>query len=194
MNDLVTQNRTKAIALWVQGEAYRMVIAGMTQREIAQVITEMGRGLRPGRLEGVEYPPDYRISQQAVTLAFRRYCQRNPVPGIAEMRRIDTQRCDDIYRSMLPMIRAGGRGSALAADAATRAIAHKARINGMDAPIKIAATDRQGRDFAPIPIETIRRIMDGGEPSPAAFSTTSSRSIGRCHPGWVPLNGCHDHE
>src|ERR1700688_814689 len=100
MNDLVTQNRTKAIALWVQGEAYRMVIAGMTQREIAQVITEMGRGLRPGRLEGVEYPPDYRISQQAVTLAFRRYCQRNPVPGIAEMRRIDTQRCDDIYRAM----------------------------------------------------------------------------------------------
>ena len=61
------------------------------------------------------------------------------------------------------MIRAGGRGSALAADAATRALAHKARINGMDAPIKIAATDRQGRDFAPIPIETIRRIMDGGE-------------------------------
>jgi hypothetical protein len=79
------------------------------------------------------------------------------------MRQIDTQRCDDIYRSMLPMIRAGGRGSALAADAATRALAHKARINGMDAPIKIAATDRQGRDFAPIPIETIRRIMDGGE-------------------------------
>ena len=61
------------------------------------------------------------------------------------------------------MIRAGGRGSALAADAATRAQAHKARINGMDAPIKIAAVDRQGRDLVPIPIETVRRIMEGGE-------------------------------
>jgi hypothetical protein len=118
----------------------------------------MGRSLRPGRLEGVEYPPDYKISQPGVLKAFRRYCQRNPPPGLSEMRR-----CDDIYRAMLPIIRSGGRGSALAADAATRALAHKARINGMDAPIKIAATDRQGRDFAPIPIETIRRIMDGGE-------------------------------
>jgi hypothetical protein len=81
MNDLVTHNWTKAIALWVQAKAYEMVIAGMTQREIAQVITEMGRGIRPGRLEGVEYPPDYKISQQAVTLAFRRYCQRNPLPA-----------------------------------------------------------------------------------------------------------------
>jgi hypothetical protein len=81
-----------------------MVIAGMTQREIAQVITEMGRGIRAGRLEGVEYPPDYKISQQAVTLAFRRYCQRNPLPGFEQMRQIDTQRCDDIYRAMLPII------------------------------------------------------------------------------------------
>jgi len=163
MNDLVTHNWTKAIALWVQAKAYEMVIAGMTQREIAQVITEMGRGIRPDRLEGVEYPPDYKISQQAVTLAFRRYCQRNPPPGLEQMRQIDTQRCDDIYRDMLPIIRGGGHGAALAADAATRALAHKARINGMDAPIKVAATDKQGRDFAPIPIETIRRIMDGGE-------------------------------
>ena len=150
-------------SLWVEAQVYGMVIAGMTQREIAQVITEMGPGIRSGRLEGIEYPTDYKISQQAVQKAFRRYCQRNPLPGLEQMRQIDTQRCDDIYRSMLPMIRAGGRGSALAADAATRALAHKARINGMDAPIKIAATDRQGRDFAPIPIETIRRIMDGGE-------------------------------
>jgi len=108
-------------------------------------------------------PPDYKILQQAVHKAFRRYCQRNPALGLAEMRRVDTQRCDDIYRAMLPIIRSGGRGSAVAADAATRALAHKARINGMDAPIKIAATDRQGRNFAPIPIETIRRIKDGGE-------------------------------
>ena len=78
------------------------------------------------------------------------------------MRQIDTQRCDDIYRAMLPMIRSGGRGSALAADAATRALAHKAKINGMDAPLKIRATDAQGRDLTPIPIETIRRIMNGG--------------------------------
>ena len=29
--------------------------------------------------------------------------------------------------------------------------------------MKIAQTDRQRRDLVPIPIETIRRIMDGGE-------------------------------
>jgi hypothetical protein len=80
-----------------------------------------------------------------------------------EMRQIDTQRCDDIYRAMLPAIKRGGRGSALTADAATRALAHKVLINGMEAPMKIAQTDRQRRDLVPIPIETIRRIMDGGE-------------------------------
>src|SRR3984893_9867384 len=110
MNDL-TAPRNRAISLWVEAQVYGMVIAGMTQREIAQVITAEGRGIRPGRLEGIEYPTNYKISQQAVQKAFRRYCQRNPVPGLAEMRRVDTQRCDDIYRAMLPIIRSGGRGA-----------------------------------------------------------------------------------
>jgi hypothetical protein len=117
------------------------------EEDRAQVITEMGRGILPGRLEGVEYPRDYRISQQAVQKAFRRYCQRNPLPGLAEMRQIDTQRCDDIYRAMLPMIRKGGRGSALAADAATRALAHKAK--------KRTVTDEQGEGF----VEFLKRVM-----------------------------------
>jgi hypothetical protein len=58
------------IALWVQVKAYEMICCRMTQRETAQVITEMGRGLRPGRLEGVEYSPDYKVTHQAVQLAF----------------------------------------------------------------------------------------------------------------------------
>jgi hypothetical protein len=163
MNNLTTRNQAAAIALWVQAKAYELTVAVMNRREIAQVITEMGRGIRPGRLEGVEYPPNYSITHQSVTQAFRQYCKRNPLPGLEEMRRLDTQRCDDIYRAMLPMIRKGGRDSALAADAATRALAHKARINGMDAPIKIAATDRMGRDFIPIPIATVHKIMEGGD-------------------------------
>jgi hypothetical protein len=126
MNELILQNR--AISLWAEAQAYRFIVGRLTQQETAQAITEMGRGIRPGRLEGVEYPPDYKISQPGVLKAFRRYCQRKPPPGLAEMRRVDTQRCDDIYRAMLSIIRGGGRGTALAADAATRALAHKARI------------------------------------------------------------------
>jgi hypothetical protein len=148
---------------WVDAQAYRLIVSGMTYREAAQLITDIGRGLRPGRLEGVAYPPDYSISHPAVIKAFRRYCQRNPPPGLYEMRRLDTQRCDDIYRAMLPLIMSGGRGSSLAADAAVRVLAHKAKINGMEAPVKIAPTDRLGRDLVPIPIETVRRIMEGGE-------------------------------
>jgi hypothetical protein len=29
--------------------------------------------------------------------------------------------------------------------------------------VKVSATDARGRDLVPIPIETIRRIMDGSE-------------------------------
>jgi hypothetical protein len=33
----------------------------------------------------------------------------------------------------------------------------------MDAPIKLAAVDAQGRDFIPIPIATVHKIMEGGD-------------------------------
>jgi hypothetical protein len=58
MNDLITRNSVAAISLWVQARAYEMIVAGFTQAETAKAITEMGRGIRPRKLEGVEYPPD----------------------------------------------------------------------------------------------------------------------------------------
>jgi len=153
----------KGIALWLEAQAFRLTVGGLSQKQIAQVVTEMGRGIRPGRLEGIEYPPDYGVTDVGVLKAFRRYCQRNPVPGLAELRRVDTQRCEDIFRSLLPTIAKGGREGAIAADAAVRALAHKARINGLEAPVKVRATDAQGRTLTPIPIETVRKIMEGGE-------------------------------
>jgi hypothetical protein len=84
-------------------------VATLASSQILQ-FTGLGNFPRPGRLEGVEYPPDYKIAQSSVLLAFRRYCQRNPPPGLFEMRRVDTQRCEDIYRALLPTIAQGGRG------------------------------------------------------------------------------------
>jgi len=95
MNDLIVHNQSQAISLWVQAKAYEMIVAGFTQAETAKAITEMGLGLRPGRLGGVAYPPDYKVSHQAVRKAFQRYCQRNPIPGLEEMRRIDSQRMSE---------------------------------------------------------------------------------------------------
>jgi hypothetical protein len=91
MNDIVVHNQSHAISLWAQAKAYEMVVAGMTLQETAKAITEMGRGIRPGRLEGVEYPPDYKISFQG---------SRKPSVATASgIRCLVSQKCDRLISS-----------------------------------------------------------------------------------------------
>jgi hypothetical protein len=43
----------------------------------------------------------------AVSKAFRRFTQHNKPHSLLEMRRIDTQRCEDIFKAFLPALLKG---------------------------------------------------------------------------------------
>jgi hypothetical protein len=149
-----------ALTQWVEAQSYRLLISGFSSWQAAEAITKMGRGQLPGRLEGVEYPPDYSISAMAVSKAFRRFTQHNKPHSILEMRRIDTQRCEDIFKAFLPGLL---KGDCRAGIVAIAALKHKARINGVELPAKVAMTSSTGEDLVPIPLATVRKIMEGGE-------------------------------
>jgi hypothetical protein len=157
---LAARAARRARTQWVEGQSYRLAISGFSSSQAAEVITKMGRGLLPGRLEGVEYPHDYSISSMAVSKAFRRFTQHNKPHSLLEMRRIDTQRCEDIFKAFLPALVKGDCRVGIVAIAALR---HKARINGVEMPAKVAMTNSTSEDLVPIPLATIRKIMDGGE-------------------------------
>jgi len=108
----------------------------------------------------VEYPPDYSISPMAVSKAFRRFTQHNKPHSLLEMRRIDTQRCEDIFKAFLPALL---KGDCRAGIVAIAALKHKARINGVEMPAKVAMTNSTSEDLIRIPLATIRKILDGGE-------------------------------
>jgi hypothetical protein len=77
--------------------------------------------------EGVDFPPDYRITAMGCYKATRRALRRAPTQEANEMRRFDTDRCEDMYLFLTPGIRQGDRQSV---KAAVNVLAHKAAING----------------------------------------------------------------
>jgi hypothetical protein len=77
--------------------------------------------------EGVDFPPDYRITAMGCYKATRRALRRAPTQEANEMRRFDTDRCEDMYLFLTPGIRQGDPQSV---KAAVNVLAHKAAING----------------------------------------------------------------
>ena len=104
------------------------------RQAIAEQITQVGRGQEgagdPLLPEGIRFPPDYQITAMGCHKAVRRALRRAPFLEADEMRRIDTDRCEDIYLFLTPGIRQGDPQSARAA---VNVLAHKAAINGYKA-------------------------------------------------------------
>jgi|SRR5208282_4167855 len=121
------------IARWVEAETIRRKQMGFSFQAIAEQITQVGRGeaqpLIPFTL-GMTFPPDYSVSYRAAAKAFSRAFARMPALEAEEMRRLDTERCEDIYRGLAPGIM---RGDPPSGSVAIRALEHKARINGYGA-------------------------------------------------------------
>ncbi len=117
-------------AQWVEIEAMRLKLNGLSYEAVAQYITQVGRGLQPPLtplLEGVDFPPDYTITAMACHKAVRRALRRAPALQADEMRRMDTERCEDMYHSLTAGIQQGDPQSTRAA---VSVLAHKAAING----------------------------------------------------------------
>jgi LmbE family N-acetylglucosaminyl deacetylase len=117
-------------AQWVESEAMRLKRNGFSYEAIAEQITQVGRGQKAPVTplpEGVGFPPDYRITAMGCHKATRRALRRAPIQEANEMRRFDTDRCEDMYLFLTPGIRQGDPQSVRAA---VNVLAHKAAING----------------------------------------------------------------
>ena len=117
-------------AQWVESETMRLKRNGFSYEAIAEQITQVGRGQKVPVTplpEDVAFPPDYKITAMGCHKAIRRALRRAPILEADEMRRIDTDRCEDIYLFLTPGIRQGDPQSARAA---INVLAHKAAING----------------------------------------------------------------
>ena len=121
-------------AQWVETEAARLKREGFSYEEIADQITQVGRGQKVSVTslpEGIAFPPDYKITSMGCHKAARRALRRAPTLEANEMRQIDTDRCEKMYLFLTPGIRQGDPKSVRAA---VSVLAHKAAINGYKSP------------------------------------------------------------
>jgi hypothetical protein len=115
---------------WFEGEVLRLKRLGFSYEAIAQQITEVGRSQKPPLTplpEDVTFPPDYKVTAMGCHKALSRALKRIPALEAHEMRRLDTDRCEDMFLTLTPAIR---QGDSQAVRAAVQVLALKAAING----------------------------------------------------------------
>jgi hypothetical protein len=150
-------SETTLRARWVESEVLRLKRLGLSFEAIAEQITLIGRGqsqaMSPTQ-EGVMFPPDYRISSMACCKAFHRALDREPNLEAEAMRRLDTDRCEEIFLNLQPSIR---KGNPRAAAVAITVLAHKASINRYSR----SAIELTGKDGAPlIPMDALSDLLE----------------------------------
>jgi hypothetical protein len=148
------------VARWVEAETLHLKRVGMSFEMIADHIVAVARGRQQAMVPIPEHAPfaeEYRISSQAVHRAFQRGIARLPNTEAEAYRRLDTERCEDMYLSLQPGIR---KGDPRSVEVGVKVLAHKAEINGYQAPAKIEMT---GKDNGPLTIELFRQLCDEAE-------------------------------
>ncbi len=149
------------ISRWVEREVIRLKRMGVASFEtLADLLTRAGRGEFVPTVslpEGVTFPPDYLISKMGAFKAYRRRMEREPSFEAREHRRLDADRCEEMYFSLQPGIK---KGDPKAIEAGVRVLMLKSKVIGYEAPTKI---ELLGNNTAPIPIALVREIIDRSE-------------------------------
>jgi hypothetical protein len=125
---VLTENTLRS--RWLEGEVLRLKRLGFSYETIAQQITEVGRGQRPPLTpipENVDFPANYKITSMGCHKALQRALKRAPALAADEMRRLDTDRCEDMFLSLSAGVR---QGEPQSVRAAVQVLALKAAING----------------------------------------------------------------
>jgi hypothetical protein len=118
------------IARWVEAETLHLKRLGMGYQAIADHIVDVAHGRRKAMVpvpHDVPFPQDYQISMQAIHRAFRRAIVRLPNAEAAELRKLDSERLEEMFLSLQAGIRQGDPRSI---QAGVRVLAHKAEMNG----------------------------------------------------------------
>jgi hypothetical protein len=155
----VLTNRS-IIARWVEAETLHLKRLGMGYQAIADHIVEVARGRRKAMVpipQEAEFPDGYQISLQAVHRAFRRAIVRLPNAEATELRKLDSERLEEMFLSLQAGIRQGDPRSI---EVGVRVLMHKAELNGYKAAEKIEMTGKQG---GPLAIETFRKLCEEAE-------------------------------
>jgi len=158
-------------ARWVEAEVLRVKRLGLSFEAIAEQITLIGRGQSQSMTplpDGVVFPADYRISPMACCKAFHRSLDREPNLEADAMRRLDTDRCEEIFLNLQPLIR---KGNPRAAAVGIKVLAHKATINGYQR----TAIEVTGKDRGPLTINDLRDLLDLDEEACLAEKSASNK-------------------
>ena len=110
---------------------------GISFEAIAQQITQIGHGQLQSLVvlpEGIVFSKDYSISGRACGMAFKAAMSRQVNLEAAEMRQLDTERYEDLYRALQQGVM---DGSATHVTAAAGVLEKKAKLNGYIAPAKV---------------------------------------------------------
>jgi hypothetical protein len=125
------------IARWVEAETLHLKRLGMGYQAIADHIVGVARAQQKALVplpQATSFGEGYRISAQAIHRAFRRAIVRLPNAEAAELRKLDSERLEDMLLSLQTGIRQGDPRSV---EVAVKVLAHKAEINGYKAPARV---------------------------------------------------------
>jgi hypothetical protein len=129
------------ISRWVEREVIRFKRMGASFEAIAHLLTQAGRGKFVPTVsppQDVTFPPGYSISKMGCCKAYRRGLEREPSFEAREHRRLDTDRCEELFLSLQPGIT---KGDPKAIEAGVRVLALKAKVIGYEAPSKTAESE-----------------------------------------------------
>jgi hypothetical protein len=135
----VLTNRS-IIARWVEAETLHLKRLGMGYQAIADHIVEVAQGRQKAMApvpQDAQFPEGYHISLQAVHRAFRRAIVRLPNAEAAELRKLDSERLEEMFLSLQAGIRQGDPRSI---EVGVKVLVHKAEMNGYKAPARVDMT------------------------------------------------------
>jgi hypothetical protein len=139
-------------ARWVEAETVHLKRMGLSFDAIAEQLARVGRGLAQALTtipQGLQFPPDYAISKQACARAFQRALAREPALELEELRRLDSERCEEMFMNLQPGIR---KGNARIIEVAIKVLGYRAKINGFVAPQKHEVTGKDGKPLTLIEV------------------------------------------
>jgi hypothetical protein len=116
-------------ARWVEAETIRLKCKGFPFEVIAEQLSRVGRGQAQPMVaisDGVTFPLDYKITRQACQKAFKKAIVREPALELAELRKLDTMRCEEMFMNLQPSVR---KGDARAVEVSVKVLDHEAKIN-----------------------------------------------------------------
>lgn len=145
------------VARWIEAETLHLKRLGMSYGTIADHIVKVAHGHQQAMVpipEDAQFTNDYSISAQAVHKAFRRGIAGLPNTEAEAYRKLDTERCEDMYLSLQPGIR---KGDPRSVEVGVKVLIHKAELNGYAAPARVEMTGKEG---GPLSIETFRRLCE----------------------------------